>query len=100
MNLDVIRAQVQQVCLSNRVKRLELFGSRARSGGRSGRDFDLLASFQEGMEPEEYAKLYFGTLHGLEDVLGHPVDLLTPGSIRRASLRDRIMKEKVTLYES
>jgi predicted nucleotidyltransferase len=100
MNLEEIRGRVIQVCLDQRVKRLELFGSRARSAGQVGRDYDFLVTFDEGMAPEEYSKRFFETLHGLEDVLGSPVDLLTPGSIKKTSLRDRIMKEKVTLYES
>jgi len=99
MSVEAIKSKVVQVCRQEGVGRLELFGSRARSGGVSGRDYDFLAVFDD-LPAEEYSKRYFRTLHGLEDVLGAPVDLLTPGSVKRDSLKRKIEEEKVLVYES
>jgi predicted nucleotidyltransferase len=99
MSVESLKSKVSQVCQEEQVRRLDLFGSRARSGGLEGNDYDLIAILEDD-SPEAYAKRFFRVLHGLEDVLDAPVDLLTPDSIKRESLRRRIEEEKVCLYES
>lgn len=94
-----LRRRISQVCKDQGVRRLELFGSRARSPEREGRDYDFVATFED-FPPEEYSKRFFGLLHGLEDSLGVPVDLLTPQSIQKESLKAKIEKEKICVYES
>ena len=93
------RERVSQVCEGQGVRRLELFGSRARSPEMVGHDYDFVATFED-FSPEEYSRRYFKLLHGLEDSLGAPVDLLTPQSIHKESLRRKIEKEKICVYES
>jgi uncharacterized protein len=94
-----LRRKIYQVCKSHGVRRLDLFGSRARSPERQGRDYDFVATLGD-FPPEEYSKRFFGLLHGLEDSLGAPVDLLTPESIHKQSLKGKIEKEKICVYES
>ena len=99
MTVESLKSKVSQICKREGVRRLELFGSRARSSALAGKDYDFVAVFEDE-SPESYAKRFFRVLHGLEDVLDAPVDLLTPGSIKRESLRKQIEEEKVCLYES
>ena len=99
MSEDSLKNKVSQICQDQGVKRLELFGSRARSPVLEGRDYDFVATFEE-LPPDEYSKRFFKLLHGLEESLGGPVDLLTPQSIAKKSLRDKIEKEKICVYES
>ncbi len=94
-----LRKRVSQVCKDQGVRKLELFGSRARSAELKGRDYDFVATFEDS-PPEEYSKRFFGLLHGLEDSLGMPVDLLTPQSIQKESLKANIEKDKICVYES
>ncbi|MGC9451249.1 MAG: nucleotidyltransferase family protein [Oceanipulchritudo sp.] len=99
VTVDTLKSKIRQACHAQGVRRLDLFGSRARSDGLEGNDFDFVATFGD-CSPGDYAKRYFGLLHELEDTLGAPVDLLTPDSIHRRSLRERIEKDSLCLYES
>ena len=92
-----IKRVVTPICDRYHVRTLDLFGSRAMAAARSDSDFDFCASFDE-LPPPEYARCFFGVLHGLEDALGRPVDLLTWQSIRKPGLRSAIQKHSVRLY--
>jgi hypothetical protein len=60
------------------VRRLALFGSRARDHGHAGSDIDILVEFDG---PATSAR-YFGLQFFLEDLLGGPVDLVTDKALR------------------
>jgi uncharacterized protein len=60
------------------VRRLALFGSRARDQSRAHSDTDLLVEFDG---PATSAR-YFGLQFFLEDLLGGPVDLVTNHALR------------------
>ncbi|MCC5841205.1 MAG: nucleotidyltransferase domain-containing protein [Opitutales bacterium] len=94
-----LRTKIAPLCKDQGVKRLDLFGSKARSPIGEGRDYDFLATFED-LPPEEYSQRFFRLLHGLEDSLNAPVDLLTPQSIRKESFRKKIEDEKICVYES
>lgn len=98
MSIDELKKQIQEICRKHGVKRMDLFGSRARSGGAEGEDFDFVVELED-FPPGIYSKNYFALLHALEDTLREPVDLLTRKSIGRASLIERIDREGICLYE-
>ena len=52
------------------------------------------------MPPGKYASHYFELLHELQDALGTKVDLLTPGSVTRPSLKRTIQEEIVPVNEA
>ena len=52
------------------------------------------------MPPGKYASHYFELLHELQDAVGTEVDLLTPGSVTRPSLKRNIQEESVLVYEA
>jgi uncharacterized protein len=96
MTLEEIKQVAVPACREFKVKRLDLFGSRARGEGATAGDIDLLVEFEEpDLHP---AKRFFGLLHHLEDALGCKVDLLTISSLRNPYFRRRVLKERVNIY--
>jgi predicted nucleotidyltransferase len=93
MRIDELKNRLKGICAKQGVIRLDLFGSRARSQGGEGNDYDFIVEFSDAA-PTEYSKRFFGLLHALEDELNTPVDLLTDSSLQKESLR-----KKVSLYE-
>lgn len=61
------------------VVELALFGSRVRGDERTDSDVDVLVSF----DGPSTSQRYFGVQFYLEDLLGHPVDLVTRKALRR-----------------
>lgn len=72
------------------VTRLALFGSTVRDAARPDSDIDILVAFDGPATSERY----FGVQFFLEDLLGHPVDLVTEKALR-PELRPFIDKEAV-----
>jgi predicted nucleotidyltransferase len=72
------------------VIRLALFGSTARDVAIQGSDVDILIAF----DGPATSKRYFGAQFYLEDLLGHPVDLVTEKALR-PELRPYVEKEAV-----
>lgn len=98
MGIEELRNQLKGICAKQGVLRLDLFGSRARSQGGEGNDYDFIVELPDAA-PTEYSRRFFGLLHALEDELNSPVDLLTYNSLKKESLKRKIAEEKVSLYE-
>jgi predicted nucleotidyltransferase len=97
MTLEEIRNVAAPACREFRVMRLDLFGSFARGSGSSDSDIDLLVEFEDpDLHP---SKRFFGLLHYFEDALGREIDLLTMNSLKNPFFRQRVLKEKVNIYE-
>jgi hypothetical protein len=67
---------------------MALFGSMSRGEAREDSDIDILVSFDG---PATSAR-YFGMQFYLEDLLGHPVDLVTDKALR-SELRPYVERE-------
>lgn len=74
------------------VTRLALFGSTARDTATETSDIDVLVAF----DGPATSKRYFGVQFYLEDLLGHPVDLVTEKALR-PELRPYIEKEAINV---
>ena len=72
------------------VTQLALFGSTARDTATSNSDIDVLVTF----DGPATSKRYFGVQFYLEDLLGHPVDLVTEKALR-PELRPYIQQDLV-----
>lgn len=72
------------------VRDLALFGSVARDTATTASDIDILVSF----DGPATSKRYFGLQFYLEDLLGHPVDLVTDKALR-PELRPSIEQDAV-----
>ena len=92
------RAQVLELLSRNKaalaarygVSGIALFGSMARDAASVDSDVDILVTFDG---PATSAR-YFGVQFFLEDLLGHPVDLVTDKALR-PELRPYIEREAV-----
>ena len=95
--LEEIKKIAIPACDDFGVKRLDVFGSIALGIGTADSDVDLLVEFDNpDLQPSER---YFGLLHYFEDALGREVDLLTTNSLKNPYFRDRVLKERITIYE-
>ena len=74
------------------VRELALFGSVVRNQVTKNSDIDILVRF----DGPATSKAYFGTQFYLEDLLGHPVDLVTNKALR-TELRPYIEREAVNV---
>ena len=98
MNIEQIKSNVRNICPKYGVKSLNLFGSVARGDYRETSDMDFLVEFDDS-EPKDYSKRFFGLLHSLEDIFHCNIDMLTARSIRKKTLRTKIEKDRICLYE-
>jgi predicted nucleotidyltransferase len=92
------RPELEGLCRRHHVSRLELFGS-AVSGefNEASSDLDFLVEF-EPLGPGDRADAYFGLLHGLEDLFGRKIDLVTDQAIRNQWFRRAVERQRTVLY--
>ena len=85
-----------KLCRKHHVRRLDLFGSRAKGTARDGSDVDLLVEF----EPEHVPGLlgFLALQEELVDLLGEEVDLVSSGGLSRY-MRNEILSSLSSLYE-
>lgn len=92
------RAELERLCRLRHVQRLELFGSAALGTHRPGAsDLDFLVEFKP-LPAGAYADAYFGLLESLEDLFGHPVDLVVGSAIKNPYFLQSIEQTKALLY--
>lgn len=78
----------------NSIARVRLFGSRLQGNARPDSDVDLIVDFATA--PGLIA--FVGMQRALGQLLGLPVDLVTPRSLSKY-IRDDILASAVTVYE-
>lgn len=84
-----------KLCQKHHVRRLDLFGSRAKGTAGDGSDVDLLAEFEPGHTP---GLLGFLTLQEeLTTLLGEEVDLVSRGGLS-PYMGDEILASRSLLY--
>ena len=88
--LSVLRTHKQTLVERFGVVQLALFGSFARGESALGSDVDILVRF----EGPATSKSYFGVQFYIEDLLGHPVDLVTDKALR-SEFRPYVEREAV-----
>lgn len=100
MNADIARhkSAIDELCRRHHVRSLELFGSAATARFRPGEsDFHFLVEFEE-LPSRRYADAYFGLLEALTALLGRPVELVVPSSIRNPYFREAVNETRIPLY--
>lgn len=88
--LKVLRAHKPILAQRFGVTNLALFGSVARNEMSDDGDIDILIQFDKPAS----SKAYFGVQFYLEDLLGHPVDLVTDKALR-VELRPYVEQEAI-----
>ena len=94
VRLQLERERIAEFCRRHQIRRLALFGSVLRDDFGPGSDVDVLVEFVPGAR---VGWTFIAIQDELADLLGWPVDLLTPGSIRPA-YRDEILSTAEDVY--
>ena len=92
--IQILKQQNAELARQFGVKKLLLFGSVARDEATSISDVDLLVEFNK---PVGYFGLFVLQDH-LEKLLGCPVDLGTPDSLK-PRIRERVMGEMIPVTQ-
>lgn len=94
------RSEIDELCKTYRVKRLELFGSAADGTWDPARsDVDFLLEFLPGGNGLIFDG-FFDFRDDLERLFGRKVDLVMPSAIRNRYLIDSINAHRTTLYDA
>ena len=89
--------QIQELCKSNKVKTLYVFGSVLREDFRKDSDVDFVVDIDE-KDPFKYTDIYFNLKSKLEEILQHQVDLLEERAIKNIFFRQELERTKVKIY--
>jgi predicted nucleotidyltransferase len=92
--IKIDREKLADFCRRNHIRRLALFGSVLREDFRPDSDVDVLVEFEPGHLP---GLRFFGLERELSEILGHKVDLNTPGFLS-PYFRDRVLAEAEVQY--
>lgn len=88
--LDILSSRIPQLRERYGVSSLALFGSMARGDNHDGSDVDILVTFSGKPTFDDF----MGLKLELEDLLGRPVDLGTPETLR-PELRARVERDLI-----
>ena len=89
-DLARVREQILAVAARHGAGNVRVFGSVARGDTDAASDIDFLVDFEPGRSLLDLAAL----LIDLEDLLGHPVDVVTEPGLK-ARIRQRVLAEAV-----
>ncbi len=91
-------AEIEELCRSHHVLRLDLFGSAATGTDRQGEsDLDFLVEFDQD-QPGSYSDAYFGLLESLEQLFDRKVDLVVGSAIKNPYFRESVERTKASIY--
>jgi predicted nucleotidyltransferase len=94
--IEIPKEKLIEFCRRNRIRRLAFFGSVLRDDFTPGSDVDVLVEFEPGTH---VGLRFFGMERELSEILGHKVDLNTPGFLSKY-FRDEIIAEAEVLYDA
>lgn len=98
--IDEHTAELEQLCVRYRVRRLDLFGSATTAHYQpKNSDLDFLVEFHP-LPAGAYADTYFGLLKDLNGLFGRPVDLVVGSAIRNPYFRQSVEATKTPIYEA
>ena len=94
VKIEVPEADIAAFCRRNRIRKLALFGSVLRDDFGPDSDVDVLVEFEPGTR---VGLRFFALEQELAELLGHKVDLNTPGFLSKY-FRDQVVAEAEALY--
>ena len=94
--IDIPKEEIAEFCRRNRIRRLAFFGSVLRDDFTPESDVDVLVEFEPGTR---VGLRFFGMERELSEILGHKVDLNTPGFLSKY-FRDEVIAEAEVLYDA
>ena len=93
-NIKIPRKKLAEFCRKHHIRKLAFFGSVLRDDFTPESDIDVLVEFEPGHTP---GLAFFAMQDELSQILGHKVDLNTPGFISRY-FREQVMREARVQY--
>lgn len=96
-HLDPYLPTIRSLCHDFGVISLHAFGSVLRPDFRPDSDIDLLVDFNESSSVNAFQR-YFGLKEALEQLLGHPVDLITLKSLSNPHFKKELEATCQALY--
>jgi predicted nucleotidyltransferase len=94
--IEIPEEKLAEFCRRNRIRRLAFFGSVLRDDFTPESDVDVLVEFEPGTR---VGLRFFGMERELSEILGHKVDLNTPGFLSKY-FRDEVIAEAEVLYDA
>ncbi|MGV7967661.1 nucleotidyltransferase family protein [Mycobacterium kansasii] len=89
------RHEIEVLCRELSVRRLDVFGSAVSdSFNVDTSDVDVLAEFEAGPDFDHY----FALKEGLEEIIGRPVDVVTPSGLANPYFKQRVMQTRELIY--
>jgi predicted nucleotidyltransferase len=89
-------AALVRLCQEHHVRRLDLFGSRAKGTSRDGSDVDLLVEYESAHVPGLLG--FLALQEELAALMDHEVDLVSSNGLS-LYMRDEILASRSPLYE-
>jgi predicted nucleotidyltransferase len=93
--VSIDKQEVADFCRTRGIRKLSLFGSVLRADFSAESDVDVLVEFLPGRTP---GFAFFGYGDQLADLIGHKVDLNTPGFLGKR-FRNDVLRQAITIYE-
>jgi len=94
--IKIPKEKLAEFCRRNRIRKLAFFGSVLRDDFTPESDVDVLVEFEPGTR---VGLRFFGMERELSEILGHKVDLNTPGFLSKY-FRDEVIAEAEVLYDA
>lgn len=92
------RSDIESLCRTFHVRRLDVFGSAARDDFDPARsDVDFLVEFEEIPDFNAF-EAYFDLRRALSEVLDREVDLVMPTAIRNAYIKANVEASRKSVY--
>lgn len=94
--INIPRKKIAEFCKKHHIRKLSLFGSVLREDFHSDSDVDMLVEFEPG---QVVGLLRLASMEiELSKILGHKVDLRTPGDLSRY-FRQEVLESAEVQYE-
>ena len=94
LKIRIPHKKIEDFCKRNHIQKLAFFGSVLRDDFGPKSDVDVLVEFEQGKTP---VLAFFSIQNELSEILGHKVDLNTPGFLSKY-FRDDVMREAQVQY--
>ena len=95
--LVAYKKQINELCVSHKVKSLYAFGSVLTDDFNSNSDIDLIVDFKE-IDVVDYADNYFYLKFSLQDIFNRSVDLLEEQALKNPYFKEELNQTKELVY--
>lgn len=95
--LSTYKTQINELCISHKVKSLYAFGSVLTPRFNAESDIDLIVDFKD-IDVKDYADNYFDLKFSLQEILNRPVDLLEEKAIKNPYFKQVLKESKKLVY--